>query len=256
MVTPETTDICILTCPRKPDYIHGTIDSLLASWNALQRFRNIRLIIDSSSKEFLSEFNNHPLFKLHRLSRGEDVEQRANRSIYNRLCYGQHRCLTTDPGNRTGVVVFEDDILLRPLWPVYLYRILHRLEQDHGDDFVLSLGAAYDLIASPSTHRSGLYLKYPEPTFYGLVGTYYPQRHAAGFAQVLLEEGIHYGRDSRKPGDMLLQDYVIDRGKILYLTPGPLVNHVGVMSTGLGGGGGYPRFQTPWDELMKLMTVP
>jgi hypothetical protein len=74
---------------------------------------------------------------------------------------------------------------------------------------------------------------------------YYPRHVALEIRDYVQQHGVD---DPTKPGDLLVKDLYGDR---MYACPRSLVNHVGVVSTGLGGSEGSPTFSRPWMPLSR-----
>jgi hypothetical protein len=93
---------------------------------------------------------------------------------------------------------------------------------------VLSLYTPHT-IATPLS--ASHYLHYPVAAFYGTQAMYYPEPVRIGFCNFLRDNGVE---DYRGPYDLVLREYLRLMRLNLFVTDPCLVQHIGVISTGLG----------------------
>jgi GR25 family glycosyltransferase involved in LPS biosynthesis len=125
--------------------------------------------------------------------------------------------------------LFEDDVEFASGWEKRLARTLTELEAIHGDNFLLSLYCAY-MLPLPAYERGELYARYPLEVFAGTQGIYFPARIRSGFSSHLKKHGV----DSFRLGyDMILREYLEENNITAYVTAPSLVQHKGLITTGL-----------------------
>jgi GR25 family glycosyltransferase involved in LPS biosynthesis len=129
---------------------------------------------------------------------------------------------------RKGLLIFEDDVIVARGWETRLHDTVRELEVTNQGGFVLALYTAY-----PFTPAQGhFYAPYPAKRFFGTQAMYYPEAIRRGFSEYLRANGVDR---HVLPYDLLLRAYVQSHGISLYATVPSLAQHVGEISTGLGG---------------------
>jgi hypothetical protein len=154
-------------------------------------------------------------------------------STHQRAAWNYWRCLRHGLGNRY-LLVLEDDVRCANGWEERLVLTVLTIAAIFPD-FVLSLYFPY-----PRQSVGGAcYLPYPKKEFYGTQAILFAGRALPEFTAHLHEHGV---RSCTAPYDLLLQDYVLRRDVPLFASAPSLVQHIGVVTTGLSA-----QFHTtPW----------
>ena len=126
-------------------------------------------------------------------------------------------------------LVVEDDIEFAKGWEARLDRTIREIVAIHGDNFLLSLYCAYGFVL-PAYERGELFTKYPLEVFAGTQGIYLPARIRADFRTHLKEHGVDGFRVNY---DMILREYLMQNDIPTYVTAPSLVQHMGLVTTGL-----------------------
>ena len=133
------------------------------------------------------------------------------------------RCLQR--AGDSGVVVFEDDVIVRPDWFGRLQEAIGELESLVCGAYVLAL--YYSRVGlSP---RGRAFCSYIASTFYGTQALYFPAASAVGFAEFLQQHLVGLGS-----ADMVLRAWCVEHQN-LYATTRALAQHMGIVTTGLAG---------------------
>jgi hypothetical protein len=224
------------------------VSSVFSSGREIFDLTPIHMVVDGNDQQYLREYADHPSFQIHRLTDTEFVEQ-AQRTIHTRFCLNYCRCLSLS-GPR-GIVILEDDVLVRPNFMVCLEQAVEEIEK-HSDlrRYVLSLHSKRNLPANAANHRGQFYVRYPPIQYYGTQGMYYPQAVVGEIRDYLCAHGVE---NYRQPGDMLIRELMRKR-QMLYNTAWDLVEHIGEVSTGLGKGRAWrsATFRQPWVPLATV----
>jgi hypothetical protein len=254
-VVPERIRLGILTVPRSPVYVHTTLASLFLSSPTVHRLLSIDVMIDTSDRRYLCEYQHHRVIRLHHLSK-EDERNQATADLRTRSCYNYWRCLNVPLDGCRGLLVFEDDVLCRHRFLEKLLQVVTEMEVEHGvSRYVLSLGANYRLVDYRELHRGKYFVTFPAEWFYGTQATYFPATVVPEIRDYIWREGVVGGR-TREPGaprfaaDLLIAQ-VGTRESFLYSTVRNLVDHIGAVSTGLGGCSRLPTFYEQWTPLTR-----
>ncbi len=245
MLTLDGLRIAVLTVPRTPCYIHKTLGSIFASGAEIYKVPPCDLIVDTSDINYLEMYQNLAGVKLHYLSATEEADQKQ-RYICSRFCYGYWRCLSLPV--RGGLLVLEDDVIVRDRFLRCLLDSVNEIEDVHGiTRYVLAVHSRTDLTQTPCFHRGKYFVAYPAGSFCGTQGMYYPSSIIPELRDFLFQHGVeHY----RLPGDLLIRE-VVEAQQNIYKTAWDLVEHIGDVSTGLGGAPQSGSFRQKWRPLIQ-----
>ncbi len=236
--------LAIMTVPRDPPYVHQTIASLLASDPLLHELSLVHLVIGSSNAEYLASYRHHRMLAFHPLTE-EEEEGIKGWWVHRRFCHNYVRCLSLPIPEGGGICVCEDDVVFRDRFLQLLLLAVHEMEHDAGlRDYCLALFCDADLETSASFYRGKHFCSYGWP-FHGTQCMYYPKSVALAIRDHVQKFGAD---DPKKPGDLLIQDLY---GNRMYACPRSLANHIGTVSTGLGGSRGSPSFLRPHRPLSR-----
>lgn len=236
--------VAMMTVDREPAYVHQTLASLFASDLMVHEVSPIHLVIDASDAGYLEEYRHHQALFLHPLSRGEG-EQVATWSRHRRFCHSYVRCLSLPVPEGGGICVCEDDLVFRDLFIQRLLVTVGELEASTGaTDYCLALFTDCDLERDASFYRGRYFCSYGWP-FHGTQCMYYPRQTALQIRDYVQEHGVDKTEDC---GDLLIGKLYRDR---MYACPRSLADHVGAVSTGLGGGGHSPSFSRPYRPIAR-----
>jgi hypothetical protein len=236
--------VAVMTVDREPAYVHQTLASLFASDGMVHEVSPIHLMIDASDTSYLGGYRHHRDLSLHPLSSTES-ERIAKWSRHRRFCRNYVRCLSLPIPEGGGICVCEDDLVFRDLFIQRLLMTVGELEASTGaSDYCLALFTDCDLERDVSFYRGRYFCSYGWP-FHGTQCMYYPRQTALQIRDYVQERGVDRTDDC---GDLLIGKLYQDR---MYACPRSLANHVGVVSTGLGGGGRAPGFSRPYRPISR-----
>ena len=240
--------IAIMTCPRKPSYIHQTLGSLFDMEPGIKEISGVDIMIDTSDQTFLEEYKDIKLFNLHYLTPEEFKVEKA-RSLYVRCCYNCWRCLDLDITGYKGLLVCEDDITFRQDFLSCMIQAIEEIENKGLYPYMLSLHSKYNLVQDKSRRRGKYFLSYPAFKFYGMHGIYYPSQTLAKARDFMWEHGV---KKPSKPADLLIGE-LGEQMQTFFNVAWDLIEHVGRVSTGLSGHAAChahsSTFNKPWVAL-------
>jgi len=215
-------DLAIVTTARPKDYIHQLLSCLRSGLP-------LRIVVGGPDVAYLER---------HRLGPCVDIvappEEEWTRFIgcpvHHRATWNYWRGLALGPSSKEckGLLIFEDDVIVATGWEARLHNTVRELEATSQGGFVLALYAASALTPVPGH----FYAPYPARRFFGTQAMYYPEAIRRGFAEYLRANGVDR---HVHPYDLLLRTYLQSHGVSLFATVPCLAQHVGEISTGLGG---------------------
>jgi hypothetical protein len=226
---PEHLVIAIKTVNRDPQYIHKTLASMFAADDWVKRTGEVLLLPGCEDIDYLADYLHHEGLRVIPLTSEEaatlaQITRKKSRAAFNRC-----RSLRIPLEGKLGVLVVEDDVIFRDHFVRRLLATVEEMEQGRGlRDYALALFSIHDLEMFPEMRRGARFCSYAAP-FSATQGIYYPATVTEKLAQHVEDHAI---RTYRLPGDLLVGEFM--RGRI-YATPRFLVQHIGEVSTGLGG---------------------
>ncbi len=221
--------IAIRTIDRSPQYIHQTLASLFMSGREAQDCGEILLCIGNEKEAYLHDYLHHRNVKLLPLTSRERANFPSIEGIHRRCCYNFWRSLTVPLAGKIGVLTCEDDIVFRDGFLRILLSAIREIEVDFGiTDYMLSLAQYYDFEQNPQAVLGRYVCRYAAP-FYGLQAVYVPAATALLLAEHVYANGVV---NYTQPADILAAEFFQER---IFALPRPLVQHIGAVSTGLGG---------------------
>jgi len=236
--------LAVMTVDREPQYVHQTLASLLAADDLVHELGAVHLVIGCSEACYLEVYRHHKMLVFHPLSVEEDAGIQ-DWSVHRRFCHNYVRCLSLPIPEDGGICICEDDIVLRDSFLQRLLLTIHEMEDEAGlRDYCLSLFADADFEANASFYRGRYYCSYGTG-FHGTQCMYYP----APVAERLRDHIQQYGVDEpTRPGDILIAELHGDR---MYASSRSLADHIGSVSTGLGGCKSSPSFSRPFRAIPR-----
>jgi len=236
--------VAVMTVPRDPPYIHQTLASLFASDPLAHELKSVHLVVDASDMAYLANYRHQRALALHPLT-SEKEEKTEGWGRHRRFCHNYVRCLSLPIPEEGGICVCEDDVVFRDRFLQRLLATVREMEDEAGlRDYCLALFADADFEANQSFYRGRHYCSYGW-SFHGTQCMYYPRSVALAIRDHIHRLGVE---NLTKPGDLLIQDLYGDR---MYACPRSLANHIGAVSTGLGGGRGSPSFTRPYRPIPR-----
>jgi hypothetical protein len=237
--TPASVDLAILTVSREPQYIHQTLASLFAADPALHGLDKVWIMVGSNDATYLRRYLHHRKLRIQPLS-VKEYEQVRDWQIHRKFNHNYHRCLTVPMTGKRGVIVCEDDIVVRDDFLTRTLDTIREMELEHGlRQYALALYSGWDFENDASFYRGKRFCSYGF-AFYGTQCIYYPKACAAEVADFIYKHGVEV---CEAPGDMLIKRFYGDK---MYSSPRALAQHVGEVSTGLGGSAGCASFDRPY----------
>jgi len=231
--------VAVMTVDRTPAYVHQTIASLFAADRRVHELPCVHLVIGTSAAAYLDHLRQHEALRFHPLS-AEEHERTREWTVHRRFCHNYVRCLSLPIPEGGGICVCEDDVVFRDGFVGHLLDTIGEMEgEGRLRDYCLALFSECDFEAEPSFYRGLRYCSYG-CSYHGTQCMYYPRHVALELRDRLQRLGVD---KATKPGDLLIADLYGDR---LYASPRALANHIGKVSTGLGGSGASPSFRRPY----------
>lgn len=230
--------LAITTVDREPPYVHQTLASLFASDPLVHELPAVHLVVGTKNAEYLRHFRHHPNLRFYVLD-DEEHERISKWTPHRRCCHNYVRCLSLPIPAGGGVCVVEDDVIFRHGFLNDLLKAISEMENvGHLRPYALSLFCDRDLEARPSFRQGVYYCRYGLD-FYGTQGMYYPRDTALELRDYVQQHGVD------------THEYAVDlliggacKGR-MYGCPRSLVDHIGAVSTGLGGMAPSPSFRRP-----------
>jgi hypothetical protein len=233
--------VSILTTERQPAYIRDTLSSLFGSSASVAALGSIDLMIDADEASgYLSELRRDPMLKLRYLS-DEEWKAQSKRCLGHRFCYNYWRSLDVTMDGYWGLVVLEDDVLLREDFVERLILTVEEVRRRQGverigpkglQQFMLALYSSYNFAQEPGFYRGHYYCSYGYP-FFGTCGLFYEASIVTQVRDYMWRFGVE---SHRLPGDLVLDELKASGTLWVYACTRDLVQHKGIVSSGLGAG--------------------
>jgi hypothetical protein len=233
----------IMTVSRSPQYIHQTLASLFASDPLVHELSPIHLFVGSDDASYLRIYHHHHQIKVIPMTESE-AQPMKEWPIWRRACLNYFRCLSAPLDGKLGVVVLEDDVVVRDRFLERLFLSINELRAHKLESYCLALYASYDFENDASFYRGEYYCSYGYP-FYATPGMYYPARVSKELGEFVKKHGVDSSED---PYDLLVKRLYGDR---MYSCCRALIQHIGMQSTGLGGAGLTPSFDRPFRPIPR-----
>ena len=236
-------ELVFVACPREPNVLTATLASAFMADPAIHELKSISVVVDAPELGWIG-----PLSKQRQvcwLPRSSVQDLRASTyPIHQRASYNYWRALkSVSPGTR-GLIVCEDDVILREGWLGKLMQSLQDLRQHSIHEFILALYSAYDH-EEPHLRRGEFYSSYFARSFFGTQSMFFPAAQLSALREVIWRDSVE---TNRSPYDLTIAEYATVRQN-LYTTRHSLAQHVGYQSTGLGSMHTSPSFERPWPGL-------
>jgi len=215
-------DYVIMTVSRPRSYISNVL-------HGIPHDLPVRLIVGSPDVSYLAELDASALVDIVPPSSEEWIPV-TEKHTWARAAWNYWRCLLLGPRspNISGLVVFEDDILLARGWQRRLHDTIHCITNKHGSHFVLAL---YACDASIPTNASQYYEPYQPESFFGTQAMYFPEAIRSELIPYLKDHGVDA---FRAPYDLLIKEFIQQSGYHLFRCTPCLAQHIGRITTGLG----------------------
>ena len=233
--------ICIMTCDRSPSYLDSTLATLFAAGQEIYSTRGVSLIVDAVDLSFLRRYVclcNSPI-RVEGLTSRQASYCATVKHRRVRFNVGLHRCLQF--GLEYGVLVLEDDVLIKPGMLHWMMLALEEMDKDGIKHYILSLNTrGREFVDEPAFRRGEFYTSYPLGSpFYGSQAIFYSPKVAKEFGFYLKKNGIRPDGSTDLGGDELLRSFLCETSLTgnsgAYATVYAQAEHVGEVSTGLGG---------------------
>lgn len=233
-------NICIMTCDRSPSYLDSTLATLFAAGQEIYSIRGINLIADAVDLSFLRRY----VCLCNSSIRVEGLTSKQASycaTVHKRVRFnvGLHRCLQF--GLEYGVLVLEDDVLIKPGMLHWMMLALEEMDKDGIKHYILSLNTrGREFVDEPAFRRGEFYTSYPLGSpFYGSQAIFYSPKVAKEFGPYLKKNGIRPDGTTDLGGDELLRSFLCETSLTwnsgAYATVYAQAEHIGEVSTGLGG---------------------
>ena len=209
--------IAVCTVARPQPYLYATMTSLLASdWHG----GPVHVCVGGPDQLYARPHAGRRV-TIHPLT-ADEWESMRHTSLPARFNANYRRCL--QHASDDGLIVLEDDVLVRPDWCRCLRLALEEIQAAGRRDYVLALYYPGDVQRSP---RGTYYQSYVASSFYGTQALYY----APGVAATVVD---HLAATPSRTVDMTLRNRLV-KDQNVYATIRSLTQHIGYTSTGLAG---------------------
>ncbi len=209
--------IAVCSVARPQPYLYATMTSLLASdWHG----GPVHVCVGGPDHAYAKPHAGRRV-TIHPLT-AADWAAMKDTSIHTRFNANYRRCL--QHANDEGLIVLEDDVLMRPDWYRCLLLALDEMQAAGRRDYVLALYYPGDVQRSP---RGVHYQSYVASSFYGTQALYF----APGVAATVVD---HLAATPSRTVDMALRNQLV-KDQNVYATIRSLAQHIGYTSTGLAG---------------------
>jgi hypothetical protein len=197
--------VTIVTCDRNPSYLHNTVESIPIEYN-IQYITQGNVEIPRAGQIVRTT---KPYIK--QIKRSKDAQYNYAIALANTI---------------DGLII-EDDVIFCKDFDFHLKQALAALPTER---YALALYACYDW--SETSDFGGVLVNYPIDDFYGTQGMIYDIETAREFAQYISEN------IGQEPYDHALRTFIKSANTSigLYATKHSLIQHIGMISTGLGYG--------------------
>jgi hypothetical protein len=239
--------VVVMTVSRSPEYVHATLASLFSSCDGNDGPDEVQLMVGSPDAAYLAQYRHHRRIRICPVTESEWTQAKSL-SVHRRFCHNYHRCLSVPLDGFRGLLICEDDIVVRDGFGSKLLSAVDEMEHAHGlREYLLACYTPYDLAQTRAFYRGRFYASYFAPDFYGTQSMYYPKSVVSRLADRMMQEGVVAGK---QPGDMVVKDFG-RRLNAIYGTVASLAQHIGRKSTGLGNFHAAPNFSRPFPEKEK-----
>jgi len=225
-------NVAIITCPRPSgvDYLSKTLVSLLT--NADHR-EPIHIFNGSYETEYLDDYRSNPQLRIHDLKPGHDL---ISMSVTDKFNLNYYNALSYFAVEEKSIYLFEDDVLVTNDFFRKANILKSKLEKEY-EEYVLAL---YNPITAEIPHGEEVALgKFQFNCFYGTQCLYMPAKTVMELTR------IFYETENAKNGgaaDMIIKEYANNIRDNLFFSIPSLVQHRGIVSTGLDAGGYHKSY--------------
>ena len=226
--------IAFITVAREPQYIHATLRSFLESDPAAALLLPVTLMVGGAEAAYVRRYEEQGIARIFpmtppEVARMEGFPVPEGKRTHYRFNTNYLRALMVEREAAKGLVVFEDDLRFTTDWLHKLMAGLQRIEASGQKEFVLTLYSPF-----PYEGQTDFDALRPED-FYGSQGIYYPSGLVKKMALFLRFFGIdRYAA----PVDLAVGAFCRESNTPLLRTRHSLVQHEGVVTTGLSPSGG------------------
>jgi hypothetical protein len=226
---PERLLIVIKTIDRDPQYIHQTLASLFTSDALLRRCGEVVLLVGGEGTDYLRNYLHHRHIRVISLSDAEREQVSELKILKMRAAFNRRRSFSIPLRGQAGMLILEDDVVFRDGFLRLLLQTLAELRSAFPlEEFGLALFSPHDFERYKERHVHGRVCTYELP-FSATQAVYYSAASLPGLAKQITLNCLDV---YRMPGDIAVGRHL--RGK-LFATYRFLAQHIGEISTGLGG---------------------
>lgn len=236
-------ELVFVTCKREPYLLPTTLASAFLADAATSALKSINVVVDDPDLGWIGPLTQYQSIKWS--PRTDEQNQFAiDLGIHQRASCNYWKALQCMAAESQGVIVCEDDVIFKSGWLRMLLEALNEMEEDGITMPILSLYSPYDHEAD-TFRRGKFYSSYFAASFFGTQSMFYPADQLTAVSRIVrTESALTY----RLPYDLAINEYCTERQN-LYTTRHSLVQHIGRVSTGLGGAGHTsPSFDRSWPD--------
>lgn len=242
-LTPKDLRLCLMTCPREPQYIHTTLANLFMSGKSVFELGAIDIFVDSKDLSMMDNYKHFTSVNIIGLTQEEDaflnsVLVEGKMRTCQRFCHNYFKCMDVDMAAYRGLIVVEDDILIADGFVDKALQAVNEV-MERRKSFVMCL-CGLNRFKALGTYSA----QYPATTFHGTQATFFSPELIPHLKKEMWDKGV---LEALKPGDLLIHDAVYAWQNI-YNSVIDIADHVGDVSTGLGGRPRSKTFHDPWPK--------
>lgn len=225
----------IVTIARQGNYIHQTVASL-QNTGLMSRSdattNPLHIFVGSSDSSYLDQYRNSQTIVIDEFP--DDLLQYQLHSAGQKVGINHYNCISrmTKLGSDL-VMAMEDDIHFSEGWLPYVKMVIKDIQRLYGLMWTLTLFLSSHSPLDYYKSQKKWYIHHYDG-FSGLLAMVYPNHVALEFSEYVLENNIEHDRGTV---DCLLGKFLKEKKIPLIATAPCLVQHIGRITSGGGGGG-------------------
>ena len=224
-------DVAIITVPRVKMYVHQTILNLEKSGFFGDYKTSVRLHVGTPVTSYLRQYKGDRRSSIESVSMG-DAQAMSNKKLWQRQGMNYSRCLLGMRGDEE-ILILEDDLDFADGWYGWMLDSIKEIRKQYRR-WILTLCC----FTGEPKRRYDLGEKwFPKGGQWwggGACGIVYPADLAQEFSSYVYE---HLVVRDEYPSDILIHQWAKETGVQFCATAPSIIQHTGMVSTGLGGGG-------------------
>ena len=224
-------DVAIITVQRQEAYIHTTISNLKKTGFFDDHKAPVRLHVGSSVTSGLRRYKGDRRFTVECVGSG-DEQHMSRLKLWQRQGMNYSRCLRGMKGDES-ILLLEDDLDFADGWYGWMLDAIKEIRKTYRK-WILTL-CCFSYEPKRRYDRGARWFPNAAPWWCGgACGIVYPADLAREFSSYLYD---HLVTKDELPTDLLIHRWAKETGVQFCATAPSIIQHIGAVSTGLGGGG-------------------